>query len=248
VPRKRKKKSAYAKLRAKANKAVAKKVKSTRKAISKATRRVERKLASNSLAKAGRRQAKRARRAAKRAARAAARQAQKQPKKTLRAARKAIKAAKKQIRQAKRNRREKEKRRKATTRAANRARREREKQFNKLAITGEADLSGAVVRDKTKWSPGASKPGEPPRRRTGKGWQSITAELRMKGKKPEARTFVDKKIAPYMAMWEFRPDDKQRPFLKPAVNDNITLLGREIGDSLRQTLRPQAGKKKAKVT
>lgn len=69
----------------------------------------------------------------------------------------------------------------------------------------------------------------------------------MKGKKPEARTYVDKRVAPYMAMWEFRQDGKQRPFLKPAVQNNMNLFGAEIGNSLKQQLRPQAGKKKAVV-
>ena len=83
--------------------------------------------------------------------------------------------------------------------------------------------------------------------RTGKGRKSITAELRMNGKKPQARVYVDKKVAGYMAMWEFRQDGKARPFLKPAVENNLNMFGAEIGNTLKQQLRPQAGKKKATV-
>ena len=69
----------------------------------------------------------------------------------------------------------------------------------------------------------------------------------MKGKKPQARTYVDKKVAGYMAMWEFRQDGKGRPFLKPAVENNLNMFGAEIGNTLKQQLRPQAGRKKATV-
>jgi len=94
---------------------------------------------------------------------------------------------------------------------------------------------------------GGSRPGEPPKMRTGKGRSSISAELRRKGKyKLESRVFVDKKIAPYMALWEFRPDKKQRPFLKPSVQENLELLGRVIGQRL-QELATASPRRKAKV-
>jgi hypothetical protein len=95
---------------------------------------------------------------------------------------------------------------------------------------------------------GGSKPGEPPKMRTGKGRSSIKAELRRKGKyKIESRVYVDKKIAPYMALHEFRPDSKRRPFLKPSVEQNLQLLGNVIGQQLRE-LATAAPRRKAKVT
>ena len=224
----RRKKSRFSKLRAKANKAVAKRLKSARKSVNRATKKVERKLASNSLARAGRKASKRAVRKLKRSVKA-----------TKRTAKAARKQAKSLIRRAKKYNKDRIKRRNA-------ARRAKEREFNRLTLTGEADLAGVTLLE-LRESSGASKPGEPPKMRKGTGRKSITAELRMKGKKPEARTYVDKKIAPYMAMWEFRQDGQQRPFLKPAVENNLNLFGKEIGNSLKQQLRPQAGRKKAQV-
>jgi hypothetical protein len=224
----RKRKSGFSKLRAKANKAIARRVKATRKRVNRATRKLERKLASNSLARAGRRASKRAVRKLKRTVKAT--------KRTAKAARKQTKSL---IRRAKKYNKDRIKRRNA-------ARRAKEREFNRLTLSGEADLTGVTLLE-LRESSGASKPGEPPKMRTGKGRKSITAELRMKGKKPEARTYVDKRVAPYMAMWEFRQDGEQRPFLKPAVQNNLNLFGAEIGNALKQQLRPQAGKKKAVV-
>lgn len=224
----RKRKSGLSKLRAKANKAVAKRLRSARKSVNRATRKVERKLASNSLARAGRKASKRAVRKLKRTVKA-----------TKRTAKVTRKQTKSLIRRAKKYNRDRIKRRNA-------ARRAKEREFNRLTLTGETDLLGVMLLD-FRDSSGASKPGEPPKMRKGTGRKSITAELRMKGKKPEARTYVDKRIAPYMAMWEFRQDGQQRPFLKPAVENNLNLFGAEIGNTLKQQLRPQAGKKKATV-
>ncbi len=224
----RKRKSGLSKLRAKANKAVAKRLRSARKSVNRATRKVERKLASNSLARAGRKASKRAVRKLKRTVKAT--------KRTAKATRKQTKSL---IRRAKKYNRDRIKRRNA-------ARRAKEREFNRLTLTGETDLLGVMLLE-FRDSSGASKPGEPPKMRKGTGRKSITAELRMKGKKPEARTYVDKRIAPYMAMWEFRQDGQQRPFLKPAVENNLNLFGAEIGNTLKQQLRPQAGKKKATV-
>lgn len=224
----RRKKSRFSKLRAKANKAVAKRLRSARKSVNRATKKVERKLASNSLARAGRKASKRAVRKLKRTVKAT--------KRTAKATRKQTKSL---IRRAKKYNRDRIKRRNA-------ARRAKEREFNRLTLTGETDLLGVMLLD-FRDSSGASKPGEPPKMRKGTGRKSITAELRMKGKKPEARTYVDKRIAPYMAMWEFRQDGQQRPFLKPAVENNLNLFGAEIGNTLKQQLRPQAGKKKATV-
>ena len=229
------KKSKYAKLRARANKAVAKRVKRAAKGIKRATRRVERKLSSNTLARTGRKTAKRAKKATKKAFKTA-RKSAKQTRKRIKSLVSGLKKAN----------RERNKRRKKAATQARKDQRAREREFNRLTLSGDADISGAMTGGFLEGS-GASKPGEPPKMRTGKGRKSITAELRMKGNKPEARTYVDKKVAGYMAMWEFRQDGKARPFLKPSVENNLNMFGAEIGNTLKQQLRPQAGKKKATV-
>ena len=118
------------------------------------------------------------------------------------------------------------------------------KAITQIDLSGSADISGSVVRDSNS-DPGASRPGEPPKMRTGKGRSSIKAQLRMSGKKLNSRVYVDKKIAGYMAMWEFRKDGKGRPFLKPAVEDNKETFGKIIGKEIKQVNR--GGKKKAVV-
>jgi hypothetical protein len=252
---KRRRKTAFQKLRAKANKAVAKRMRAVRKTVAKrakrisrtagkAVRKTEKFLASDSLAKAGRRAAKRANRASKRAFKRSA----KSVRRSIKQVRKARKTAKALVTRAKRFQRDRRRQRKQAATQARREQRAREREFNRLTLSGDESLVGATIRElKASSERGASRPGEPPKMRTGKGRKSITAELRMKGKKPEARTYVDKKVAEYMAMWEFRQDGKQRPFLKPAVEDNLNLLGQEIGNAMKQQLRPQAGRKKAVV-
>jgi len=231
----RKRKSAVAKLRAKANKAVAKAAKRATKRIRRVTRKTEKFLASNTLARAGRRAAKRATKATKKAV--------KRARKTAKQTRKRIKSFVLGLKKANRDR---NRRRKKAATQAQKEQRAREREFNRLTLSGDADISGAMTGGFLEGS-GSSKPGEPPKMRTGKGRKSITAELRMKGKKPQARTYVDKKVAGYMAMWEFRQDGKARPFLRPSVENNLNMFGQEIGNSLKQQLRPQAGKKKATV-
>lgn len=250
---KRRRKSQFANLRAKANKAVARKAKAVRKQARKRVRRVERFLKSNSLARTAKRSSKRVTRQTKRTLRATLKQSRKLAKKsgklrrqTLKAVRQARKRTSKALVGIRREYRRKQRDKVQRLRAANKALRAEQKQYDKLALMAEADLSGATIRPVSDRS-GASLPGEPPRMRTGKGRQSISAELRTKGKKIEARTFVDKKIAPYMAMWEFRRDGKQRPFLQPAVEDNLHMFGSAIGSSLRQSLKGTGGKKKAQV-
>ena len=250
---KRRRKSQFANLRAKANKAVARKAKAVRKQARKRVRRVERFLQSNSLARTAKRSSKRVTRQAKRSLKASLKQSRKLVKKsgklrrqTIKAVRQARKRTSKALVGIRREYRRKQRDKVQRLRAANKALRAEQKQYGKLALTAEADLSGATIRPASDRS-GASLPGEPPRMRTGKGRQSISAELRTKGKKIEARTFVDKKIAPYMAMWEFAPPHKQRPFLKPAVEDNAHMFGAAIGSSLRQSLKSTGGKKKATV-
>ena len=89
-------------------------------------------------------------------------------------------------------------------------------------------------------SRGASKPGEPPKKRTGNGRDAIKAQL-IKNKKDKAgvqtRVYVDKRKAAYMALWEYRPDGKARPFLKPALEDNKKMFGARIGKKLKQKLK-----------
>ena len=99
---------------------------------------------------------------------------------------------------------------------------------------------------------GASKPGEPPKMRTGRGRNSIrAAEVHGKtllgGKrKPMAKTFVDKRIAKYMAIWEYRKDGKARPFLKPSYRRNRRMLAKLMAAELKKMKR--GGKRTAKVT
>lgn len=247
----RKRKTGLQKLRAKANKAVSKAAKNTQKAVRQKAKRAARaarrgKKTARKLAKKTTKKAVRFSRQSRKAARRLAKRTNRKAKQSVRAARRASKAAKRGIKAFKKLRRDRAKRQRAARVAANKLRREKERDFNRLFVTGEVDLSSAVFME-LQDRDGSSLPGEPPKMRTGDGRKSITAELRMKGKKPEARTYVDKRIAPYMAMWEFRQDGKQRPFLKPAVHNNLKALGSEIGDSLVQQLRPQVGKKKAKV-
>ena len=182
------KKSKYAKLRAKANKAVAKAAKRATKRIRRVTRKTEKVLASNTLARAGRRAAKRTRKAAIRASKRAA----KRTRRAVKQARKARKAAKQFVTRTKRALRDRRRQQKKAATQARREQRAREREFNRLTLSGDADISGAMTGGFLEGS-GSSKPGEPPKMRTGKGRKSITAELRMKGKKPQARTYVDKK-------------------------------------------------------
>lgn len=92
--------------------------------------------------------------------------------------------------------------------------------------------------------PGASRPGEPPKMRTGEGRYSIKAEVRQRGKQIVSRTYVDKKVAPYMAMWEFRQDGKQRPFLKPGLMNNLGAFQTKVGAELKRA-STSAAKRKA---
>lgn len=94
---------------------------------------------------------------------------------------------------------------------------------------------------------GASRPGEPPKMRTGRGRDSIKAELisdKSNQHNVTSRVYVDKKEAAYMAMWEYRQDGKQRPFLKPALEDNQKMLGDLIGKRLRSKLRSSTATKR----
>lgn len=101
-------------------------------------------------------------------------------------------------------------------------------------LTGHVDVSRSVIRQAS-GDPGASRPGEPPKMRTGIGRSAIKAELRAQGKKIVSRTYVDKKIARYMAMWEFRQDGKERPFLKPGLMNNLKTFQTKVGAELNRS-------------
>lgn len=144
---------------------------------------------------------------------------------------------------------------KATKRAAKKAKRVTRRTFKKLSkstqlrgkklrqrrqearvrLSGRIDLSKANVVQAA-GDTGASRPGEPPKMRSGKGRSAIQAELRKRGSQVVGRTFVDKKIAPYMAIWEFRQDDQQRPFLKPGLENNMSTFRTTVGAELKRAV------------
>lgn len=181
---------------------------------------------------------------------AAARRTQRQAAKASRrlqrtAKRRAVKATAKAVRSAKRFRKTFNRTVKASRKSLKKYNRERRKRARQLEIKrrsiarqqkrefGRVVLVGQQLPEQfEKGLPsndsGASIPGQPPRMRTGKGRKSITVEVRMRGTKPEGRVYVDKKVAGYMAMWEFRKDGKARPFLKPAVMDNLSEYGQQV--------------------
>jgi hypothetical protein len=241
---------------------VAKKITVVSKRVNKSRRRVSRFLKSDSLSKAVTRRAKKANRQAKKASKSIKRigkrklkQARRRIKKLPGQTRKAKRFAKKTLRAASKNTtrffkarkkasRLRERERKIQARDQRRALRAQDRARTQLDLTGNVDISGARIRTSNA-DPGASRPGEPPKMRTGKGRTAIKAQLRLKGKKLESRVYVDKQIAPYMAIWEFRKDGKQRPFLKPAVEDNKETFGKVIGSELKQANK--GGKKKAVV-
>jgi hypothetical protein len=49
-----------------------------------------------------------------------------------------------------------------------------------------------------------------------------------------------------MAMWEFRQDGKQRPFLKPGLMNNLPEFRSKVGGELKRAAT-SAPKRKAKV-
>ena len=68
---------------------------------------------------------------------------------------------------------------------------------------------------------GASVVGEPPKRRSGRGREAIDKTRNIGTKtKPAARTYVSKKKAEYMVMYEDGPPSIRRPFLGPATKEN----------------------------
>ena len=236
--RRRKQKSAYKRLRAASVKAARRLRRKITKADKAITRRINRTLrradakilrAVKRVRKQSPKILKRKLKAGKKAGKAAARRLRVNARKAPRVIRKQLKAYQKAYR----------KRQQAKERARTRMAIGQEVEFGSIRGAQATQSAGDT---------GGSKPGEPPKMRTGKGRSSIMAELRRKGKyKIESRVFVDKKIAPYMALHEFRPDKKQRPFLKPSVEENLQLLGRVIGQQLKE-LATAAPRRKAKVT
>lgn len=109
------------------------------------------------------------------------------------------------------------------------------RQEARIRLSGRIDLSKANIVQAT-GDTGASRPGEPPKMRSGKGRSAIQAELRKRGSQVVGRTFVDKKIAPYMAIWEFRQDDQQRPFLKPGLENNMSTFRTTVGAELKRAV------------
>lgn len=230
MAKKRRKTSTTAKVQKylKSNSLARKIRKTKRKVVSKA-KKTKRKLVSK---------AKRTQRKLKRLSRSVAKTRRILTKKSARAIKAARKAARRRSRESKR---EKKKRQSEARKQAREAARARVRQ----EIRGAVDISGANVVQASE-DRGASRPGEPPKMRSGKGRSSIKAELFKRSNRLASRVFVDKKIAKYMAMWEFRQDGEGRPFLKPSLMNNLNTIGRVIGSELMQVNR-RGNKKKASV-
>ena len=228
--------------------------------------RVTRFLQSNSIAKIAERKAKKAQRTAKRSAKKIRKVSVRYGKKATRISKRLRKKLPKKMRRAKRLfakakrssikslRRTLKAQKRITKRAFNRLAKpvqlrgkqlKQRRQEQRQEIKGTFDTSRSIVIQASE-DPGASKPGEPPKMRSGEGRYSIKAELRLRGKKIVSRTYVDKKIAPYMAMWEFRQDGEQRPFLKPGLMNNIKQFQTKVGAELKRAAT-QVPKKKAVV-
>ena len=211
--------------------------------------------ATNRQKRAAIRQAKKARKTIARVGKRRIRDLKRGLKKTTKEARRAKRLLKRKVKSTRaatakffRNRKKaarlREKNRNIAAREQRKSLRVQRRNATQIDLTGTADISTARIRQAS-GDPGASRPGEPPKLRTGKGRSAIRAQLRMSGKKLTSRVYVDKRTAGYMAMWEFRKDGKQRPFLKPSVENNLDQFGKIIGSELKQANR--GGKKKAVV-
>lgn len=229
-----------------------------KKAFADRRKRVNRFLKSNSLARLGRRKTKQVRRATKRITKQANRsyrklkktqkrvlkrlpkQLKRTKKKTLRTVRMARKSLKRSLRISRKLFRRLSKAYQLRGKQLNARRREQRQE-----IRGTFDTSRSRIVQASA-DPGASRPGEPPKMRTGQGRYSIKAELRKRGKQIVSRTYVDKKIAGYMAMYEFRQDGKQRPFLKPGLMNNLKAFQTKVGAELKRAAT-QVPKKRASV-
>lgn len=230
-------------------------------------RRIDRFNNSNSLARAARRNAKKFRRVAKRtatrakrygikAARAANRfdkRLDKRQRRLLKKAKRSTKRLKKRglrlFKQLKRRTKTGLRISRKTFKRLSKAYQLRGKKLRQRRSERRKEIKGAFDTSRSRivqasGDPGASRPGEPPKMRTGEGRYSIKAEVRQRGKQIVSRTYVDKKVAPYMAMWEFRQDGKQRPFLKPGLMNNLGAFQTKVGAELKRA-STSAAKRKA---
>lgn len=125
------------------------------------------------------------------------------------------------------------------------------RQYTKRNLSSENPLIGGYTADRTATKEnvaflpdfgnedGASKPGEPPKKRTGKGQSAIKAQLvshKTRQHDVAARTYIDKRTAAYMALWEYRNDGEGRPFLSPSFKNNKQLLSAGLGKRLKRKL------------
>lgn len=99
--------------------------------------------------------------------------------------------------------------------------------FSRRKVNRKFHASKAAQKKQGKKTTGASKSGEPPKRRSGKGRLSIEAR---KVKAPQgrdgefAKTYSSKRKAAYMSMYEFAPAGIKRPWLAPALAENKDAL------------------------
>ena len=202
----------------------------------------------------------------KKAKKKVSRQVKKTKKKVVRRAKKAKRLLKKKTKVAKRKfKRLKKKTTKKVTRKLKSIRRARAKAVRRsfrrsgiaddgeeLNFTRDASQSSATTAYIKEFpeAKGASRPGEPPKMRTGTGRSAIKAQLvtsKRRRHDVSARVYVDKRRAAYMAMWEYRKDGQGRPFLKPSLENNRAMLGGMIGTTLRRKLR-KGKRRKARVS
>lgn len=163
----------------------------------------------------------------------------------------AIRKKKRVVRSLKRTKKRTVKAFKKRSRRINRERtRAFQKQFRRRTLKDEIDIATTSSRraasedtafiEEFAETKGASRPGEPPKMRSGKGRMAIKSQLishRTKRDNITSRVYVDKRKAGYMAMWEYRRDGEQRPFLKPAMRNNSKMLGSIIGRKLKSKLK-----------
>lgn len=228
--------------------------------------RVNRFLSSNSIAKIAEKKAKRAQRNANKTVKAVRRGSKRYGKKAIRISKRLQKKLPKKLKRAKRlfakAKRSSMRSLRRTLKANKRISKSLFKRLSKPSqlrgkqlvarrreqrqeIKGTFDTSRSRIVQANE-DPGASRPGEPPKMRSGEGRYSIKAEVRQRGKRIVSRTYVDKKVAPYMAMWEFRQDGEQRPFLKPGLMNNLGQFQTKVGAELKRAAT-QVPKKKAVV-
>ena len=87
---------------------------------------------------------------------------------------------------------------------------------------------------------GASRPGESPKRRTGRGRLSIEKTRNLGTRKhPRFRTYSSKSKAPYMSQYEFGPISQRRPWLEPAVSENESELAEILITPAKRKMKKQ---------